>query len=121
MVRGKFEYDLEQRFVLTLRLPGEQVISANERDFFESLCAIRRQLEPRGVTPLCNGARRDVYSFGGSRQMGGGLRAHILTMNTPADNVVYVFDPAPIERVTTVAEQRKYFEDWCESVLGRRP
>ena len=121
IVKGEFEYDTEQRFALTLRMPGGQVISANERDYFESLCAIRRKLEPRGVTPLCNGARRDVYSFGGSRQMGGGLGAHILKMNVPADNAVYLFDPAPRELVTTVAEQRKYFEDWCESVIGRRP
>ena len=126
VIRAEFEYDTERLFVLTLHIPGKQAISANERDYFESFCKIRRQLEPQGLIPLCIGARRDVYPTGMSRQMGGGLRADIHKMNIrssandPVD-LVYIFAPAPRELVTTVAEQRDYFKDWVESVTGQRP
>ena len=103
-------------------MPNGELHSANERDYFESLCSLRGAFEGRWIVPLCNGARRDVYPSGMQRDMVGGLAGYVLTMNrqrSPNDSVE-IFGPTDARYVGTVKEQGDYFRAWVESVTGRR-
>ena len=119
-----FEWDISCPYHLLLRLGNGDTFTANAGDFFESFCLIReRDLEPRGILLLCNGARRDVYPLGMSRSMSGARTASVLKMGQPtgADGLVIIFAPAPAELITTVREQREYFKQWLESLPRHDP
>src|SRR6266545_3267814 len=120
---ASFEWDIEKPHHLTLRLASGESFTANGPDFFESLCAIREhELEPRGIIPLCNGARLDVYPLGMSRSMSGARTASVLKMDhqTERADLVGIFASASADSVTTVHEQREYFREWCKSVTGHQ-
>jgi hypothetical protein len=102
---------------LDLRLEDGRTLSADDRDYFECLLAIRRVLEQDGAFVLCQGARRDVWPSGMSRSTGAGLIAYVLTPGRgPTDDErVETFDRAERAQVTTVAEQERTFEEWIQS------
>jgi hypothetical protein len=91
---------------LSLQL-GERRYHATGVDLFESLSALRGQLEVDGLQLCVAGARADVFPSGMSRQMGGGRRAYRLVAGrTPElDDLVDVFDPADQRDVVGVDEQ----------------
>jgi hypothetical protein len=99
---------------VSLTLADGRVVSADESDFFEALRSVRRQLETDGLVVCCQGARRDVWASGMDRDMGAGLKAHVLTIGTGVarEEVVDIFDPAEPTLVGTVAEQDMQFERW---------
>lgn len=86
-------------------------------DAFECLSIVRRQLDQTGIRLCCNGARRDVWPSGMARDMGGGLKAYHLTMGkaTKISDLVDIFEPAPVEAVASVAEQRDFVRRWLDT------
>jgi len=98
-----------------LRLSDEAVITADEADYFEALVTVRRELDRRGLRLCCQGARKDVWASGMSRDMSGGLLGYVLrdgtTVAHPGDHV-HIFAPAMPELVGTVEEQRRHAERW---------
>jgi hypothetical protein len=92
-------------------------LSADEIDYFECLLSVRRQLERQRLVVICQGARRDVWPSGMTRDMGAGLTAYVLTVgrHPTQDDVVEIFDPAEHSSVGTVAEQEHHFDDWQSS------
>lgn len=102
---------------LSLEAP-ETSLSAEAcgRDLFDALQQLRRQLEPLGWYPLCNGARIDCYPSGMARDMGGARLVYELTIGQagrPA--LVGLFEPAPAAKVGTVADQDTYYQQWLTS------
>jgi len=89
---------------------------ARGRDLFDALQQLRRQLEPQGWYPLCNGARVDCYPSGMARDMGGARSIYALAIGQagrPA--LVGLFEPAPPEKVATVADQDAFYQRWLAS------
>ena len=90
-------------------------------DAFEALIAYRTEREAVGEKVLCIGARTDVWPSGMSRDMGGGLKAHVTRYGeqTRRDDLVYIFDEAPEDLVGTVREQRDFAERWISFFRDR--
>ena len=95
-----------------------KTISAEESDFFEALCAIRRQLEVDGLVPFCYGASLNVFPSSMARGMGGGLKAYKLTQGTPARtaDLVGIFDEGPDIVPSYVEPQAQFYDDWIASL-----
>ena len=92
---------------------------AQGRDLFDSLQQLRRQLEPLGWYPLCNGARIDCYPSGMARDMGGARAIYELTIGKAGrPPLVGLFEPAPAAKVGTVAEQDAYHQRWIATSKG---
>jgi len=102
---------------LELIAPEIGTRAAEASDVFECLCRIRGRLDHEGVRLCCNGARRDVWPSGMGRDMGGGFRAYVLEIGRRASlaDLVDIFDPAPIQSIATVDEQRRFSEKWLAS------
>ena len=99
---------------LELAVPEIGAQTAEASDVFECLCRVRTQLDREGIRLCCNGARLNVWPSGMARDMGGGLKAYVLQVGRRAsiDDLVDIFDSAPIEDIATVAEQRRFTEKW---------
>jgi hypothetical protein len=105
---------------LELRLDDGRAVIADERDYFECLLTVRRQLQAEGLRVCCQGARRDVWPSGMARDMGSGLGAYVLTSAPGRPELVAVFDPADLALIGTVEEQEAHFRSWWEHRTGRQ-
>lgn len=87
-------------------------------NLFGALCALRVYLELDGWFLLCNGARLNVYPSRMSLQMSGGSKAYLLEMGRQSrkDNLIDIFGAAELADVTTVSEQKLFFEQWLKSL-----
>ncbi len=95
---------------------GLQRFRTIERDLFDALCAYRRSLERSGgYLLLCNGARKDAFPSAMARDMGGGFKLYITAMGVPGGTLVDTLDPAPLETVSTVAQQAAFHKAWLDS------
>lgn len=92
-------------------------------DLFACLQDLRRHLRTKSEILLCNGARRDVFPSGMSRQMSGGRIAYKLQMvgRPPGrDDLIDIFGACEPEAVATVDEQREFHEQWASSLRGKK-
>ena len=101
---------------LVFSAPGLQRQEFTARDLFDALVALRRELEKLGIKLLCAGARTDVFPSGMSRSMGGGRKAYVMRMGTPASELVDIFDYAGPELVGGVDQQREFRDQWLVSL-----
>ncbi len=94
-----------------------------ERDYFEALTAIRRQLEPAGWRIAVQGARRTTYPSGVLRDQGGARTVYELELGRPAQRQhrVITFDDADPADLGTIAEQEAFYDRWRSSVFGDDP
>jgi hypothetical protein len=94
-------------------------VQADGQDLFGALQHLRkRDLEPLGWVPLCNGARVDCYPSGMARDMGGGMDVYVLSARRwlgLRHPLVGTFEPAPKESVGTVEDQDARFERFFRS------
>ncbi|MEC4806960.1 MAG: hypothetical protein SAJ72_22100 [Jaaginema sp. PMC 1080.18] len=109
--------DNEERGTIFFQHPTLGDHSFEDKDTFGAFCKMRLFLEKQGWQILCNGARVDAYPSGMSRDMCGGIKLYILKMGqkTQRSDLVKIFDPAELENVGTVEEQRRYYQEWQES------
>lgn len=114
----ELEYERGEQAVVELKTRRFGTIVARNGDAFEALCKIRLELEKVGFLLLCNGARRDAYPSRLSRQMSGGRKVylHRPSVQGRRDDLVDIFDPASLDQVASVAEQRATFEAWLGSL-----
>jgi len=86
-------------------------------DFWECLLKIRHQLEEKNLFILCQGSAKNVHPSGMVRQMSLGQKVYLLEIGKKPsfDNLVAIFAPSPVDIVSTVAEQKQFFEDWIKS------
>lgn len=99
---------------LTLQL-GEKTFQKSARDYFEALCKMREDLEQQQIYPCCYGACKNVYPIGLVRGMGNGLKAYNLEFGEQAKKLVNIFAGNKDIEPVTVAEQKKFYEDYCNS------
>jgi hypothetical protein len=102
--------------------PQHVAVEATESDYFEALSRIRTELERHGHVVNCYGASRTVFPSGMARDMGAGLKAYKLRIGEPAlvSDLVSIFACGPDLEVTTVAEQRAFYQQWLASLRTRR-
>lgn len=108
---------------LELAAPEIGTRSTDASDVFECMCQLRARLDREGIRLCCNGARPDVWPSGMARDMGGGLRAYVLELGRRAsiDDLVDIFDAAPIEDIASVEEQRLFAKKWLATPTIDRP
>lgn len=75
--------------------------------------AVRLQLEPENLIPVCYGASLDVFPSGMCRDMSGGLSAYRLKLRKSPDreDLVRIFETGPDVKPVTVDDQRNFFEN----------
>jgi hypothetical protein len=114
-IDGYFDYFRDEEnpccWTLIFRTALTGALRFTSSDLFECLVNLRQELNKINYRPLCNGARFDVYPSGMCRDMGGGLSAYELKLNSKArnDDLVYIFDYASPELIASVEEQRDYY------------
>jgi hypothetical protein len=101
-------------WTLKFEHPEIDSYSAEAGDLFDNLQAIRLYLEQLGWWMLCNGARKDVYPSGMSRESVGGRTVHRMRMGerVHASDHMDMFDPCDREALGSVREQNAFFEAW---------
>jgi hypothetical protein len=87
---------------------------------FECLKILWIELEKYSYKPLCNGARFDTYPLSDDIDVLGGSYVHILTpgkLPDPEDrDRVETLDYAEPHLIISIAEQRKNYEFWLDSI-----
>ena len=103
-----------RRYRITLRAPDARQWSGEATDIFECLIELRKQIEPLGLRTCCNGARLDAWASGMQRDMGGGAFVYLLDGVPPkqAPPQVNTLDPAPLDTIASVADQRAWHDEW---------
>ncbi len=98
----------------------EWTLESTAEDWFDAFCAVRRDLETRELLPACYGAHLHAFPSGMSRSMGGGRQLYRLTIGKQArmNDLVGLFDAGQDVIPSTVDDQRKFFDQWIDS-LGR--
>lgn len=85
-------------------------VEATDRSVYHAFAAVREQLEPLGLVPLCYGACAEVQVSGMAVEMSDGIIAYRLS--DPRDGwggpTVNIFDTGPDISPASVAEQRQY-------------
>jgi hypothetical protein len=92
--------------------------TAEGPDVFTGLMELRRRVDALGMLICCNGARLDSWASGMQRDMGNGSVCYLLEGVEPGTRPpsVRTLDPAPCDRIATVADQ----EAWHAAWLSRR-
>jgi hypothetical protein len=94
-----------------------KTVQASAPDFFETFCRVRQQLEQEGLMAACYGASLNAYPSGMGRDMGSGLHVYRMTIgkHVRQADLAYIFDSGGDVSPATVAEQRRFFEEWSNS------
>jgi hypothetical protein len=117
-VSGLLRFSADTINVVEVKVSEDIEARSDGPDLFEALVSVRRDLERSSLLLACNGGRRDVFPSPMLRQAAAGRFAYVLVLpRTQAKpSTVDIFAPAPEGSVlATVAEQRSYFDTWCQS------
>jgi hypothetical protein len=89
---------------------------------FECLIDLRKKLEKYEYVPLCNGARFDAYPLPDDLRIYNGSYLHILTPGKvpKEEDRVETFEYAKPDLITSIAEQKKKYESWLDSIKSAR-
>ena len=81
-----------------------------DSNLFECLVSARKLIEPSGWRLLCNGSRVDAFASNMSRESGGTLLTLLSINGRPQtkDDLVFIFDEAPLDLVGTIEKQGDY-------------
>lgn len=89
---------------------AEGNVEATDRSVYHAFAAVREQLEPLGLVPLCYGACPEVQVSGMAVEMSDGIIAYRLS--DPSDGwggpTVNIFETGPDISPASVSEQREY-------------
>ena len=97
-----------------LEFTYKDIMYIEEHEFpFTAFRKIRLAIEKLNIKLLCEGNRIDVHPSGMQLV---GFMAYEMELGKPATNAVYIFDETDkVEKIGTVEEQTKYFDDWWDS------
>lgn len=95
-----------------------KVIEAEEDDYFEALCQIRKQLEVEGILPFCYGASGNVFPEGTVTEMSRGVVVcKVKTGETPRESdLVNIFDEGHDVVPVFVDMQQQFWDSWLASL-----
>lgn len=106
---------------IELFLDGDRY-TGTAMDMFASLVRLRRQLEPDGWTVAVQGARRDTFPSGMTRDMDGGMRAYVMRpgQKSSIDDLVDTLADAELEQIGTIEEQQAWHAEWWAASKARQ-
>jgi hypothetical protein len=109
-------FDGEHCLLTVLHRAGR--IEAAATDFFEAMCAVRRELEREGLLVRCYGGSLNVHPSGMGRDMGQGLLAYRTTFGKHAarSDLVDIFASGPDVVPATVHAQAQHHLAWLSSL-----
>jgi hypothetical protein len=89
-----------------------------DRNLFDCLTKLRKEMESRGVLIACKGSQLNVFPSGMCKQMASGMVAYKLTLgeSTVREDIVNIFDPAEPELVVSIEEQKEFYTKWLMSL-----
>lgn len=95
-----------------------KVIEAEEDDYFEALCQIRKQLEVEGILPFCYGASCNVFPEGTVTGMSRGLVVcKVKSGEHPKESdLVNIFDEGYDVVPVFVHMQQQFWDSWLASL-----
>lgn len=95
--------------------PDIDISGENE---FDCLLDLRKELDKYNYHPLCNGARFDAYPLPDDLRTYNGGHLHILTPGKVPneEDRVETFEYAKPDLITSIAEQKKNYEFWLDSI-----
>jgi len=97
------------------------IITAQDYDFFDAFCKIRKKLEKESLIPFCYAASLNHYPSSMSRSMGLGLKSYKRTLNEPCkENPVNIFSSGVDVIPVYVENQEKFHQDWVESIQNKK-
>ena len=121
---GKIEKNklflLEFEDEIKLKIEIERTIYSSKSDnIFDSVVELRKKLELNKIYLLCNASVINVYPSGMQKEFGG-TKAYKLEMGKQAtlSDVVDIFDYDSELKISSVEEQKEFYENWIES-LGK--
>ena len=121
---GKIEKNklflLEIEDEINLKIEIERTIYFSKSDnIFDSVVELRKKLELKNIYLLCNASVINVYPSGMQKEFGG-TKAYKLQMGKQAtlSDVVDIFDYDSELKISSVEEQKEFYENWIES-LGK--
>ena len=121
---GKIEKNklflLEFEDEIKLKIEIERTIYSSKSDnIFDSVVELRKKLELKNIYLLCNASVINVYPSGMQKEFGG-TKAYKLQMGKQAtlSDVVDIFDYDSELKISSVEEQKEFYENWIES-LGK--
>ncbi len=100
---------------------AELRVFESDIDFFETLKALRLDLERSGALLYCFGASEDVYPSGMQRSMGPAILAYRTRVGAPAvrEDIVDIFEADEAVIPSTVEQQERFHERWINSLSSR--
>ena len=105
---------------INLKIEIERAIYFSKSDnIFDSVVELRKKLELKNIYLLCNASVINVYPSGMQKEFGG-TKAYKLEMGKQAtlSDVVDIFDYDSELKISSVEEQKEFYENWIES-LGK--
>lgn len=116
----QLEYSTTPPWRIEVMIHGK-LLKFHGDDLFDAMCEMRKKFESMNILLLCNGSRIDVYPSRMSRQMGGGRKAYILKLGQQAklSDLIDIFDKAEALVVSTVDEQKNFYQNWIKSLSER--
>ena len=105
---------------INLKIEIERAIYFSKSDnIFDSVVELRKKLELKNIYLLCNASVINVYPSGMQKEIGG-TKAYKLQMGKQAtlSDVVDIFDYDSELKISSVEEQKEFYENWIES-LGK--
>ncbi|MEO0586617.1 MAG: hypothetical protein AAF078_03165 [Planctomycetota bacterium] len=103
---------------LELSLDGHNYAS-EERDFFDALQEIRRELEQVSILPICYGACENAWPSGMARDMARGCVVYLTEMGVSGGKRVGTFDSDQNTVPATVEKQIDFHHRWMGSWIEK--
>lgn len=109
----RFSEDLRKRECIIRLVSDVLDCTSASFDFFGAFCGIREQLAAHALYPLCYGASRNVHPSGMQQDMLEGRFAYKVQMGEALEcDVVDIFETGPDVDVSTVSEQKAFWNAW---------
>jgi hypothetical protein len=98
---------------LVLYLRGHQIIGQDWSSWDAPLIAIRKEIEPEGLIPICYGASLAVWPSGMCCDVGGGLAYYM--REGKERRKVRIFETRPEAMPSTIRDQEAYYRNVFEN------
>jgi hypothetical protein len=118
MVEGMMNIASDPPWIIEFTALDIPKMILKNRDLFECLIDLRKELVKFRYRPLCNGARLNIHASSMSREICGGEMAYIIHMGEQArrEDVVNIFEYAEPDLIVSVSEQQEFYHNWVKSL-----
>jgi hypothetical protein len=118
VIEGMINIASTPPWVIEFTAHGFPTFVFENKDLFECLIDLRKELAKFSCRPLCHGARLNIHPSSMSREMGGGRVACILHLGEQAkrEDMVDIFEYAEPHLIVLFDEQKNFYRNWTKSL-----